>query len=155
MNYLKELNLEYIKENQLEFEELNFNVLRGETAENISRDQICKTLVLKGDKSGIIIASIPFSRKLNTNKLKKLTGDKKVRFVENVEQITGYPHGANGPIGISRVYPDYKYILDSHFNKYIKIVSNIGEYGNTVITRRKDLILFVGMDVADISDPEK
>lgn len=86
--------------------------------------------------------------------MRTLTKDRKIRFVDDVESITGYPHGANGPLGIYKNHDEYTYILDSHFNKYSKIVSNIGKYGTTVLSSRKDLELFVGMYKGDVSDPE-
>lgn len=147
-------NIEFLKNNNIPFEQINFNALGGEIPQGIERSQICKTLILKTKERKIVVAVIPFGYRLNFYNLKLLVNTKKIRLVDNVEEVTGYPHGANGPIGISKDYPDYEIFIDTEFLIYKDVISNIGQYGNTVKTNLNDLAMLTNAIFSPISIPE-
>lgn len=136
-------NLKYLNELNVPFEYIEFDILKGEERDNIKSEQICKTLVAKGKKTGIIILSIPINRQADWNKVKSFLEDKKVRLVDNVEEITSYPHGANGAIFISRNYPEYTYLIDESLLDYDKIITNSGEYAKTIFIKKEDFLKIV------------
>ena len=131
--------LNYLEREKIDYNTIDFNVLGGERPENIKSDFICKTLIVKTKENKHISISIPFNKQLDYKKAKEVLNTKKVRLADNVEEISGFPHGANGPIGIYLNNKDIEIYLDNSFKKYEKIISNAGEVGRTVYTTLKDL----------------
>jgi Cys-tRNA(Pro)/Cys-tRNA(Cys) deacylase len=68
-----------------------------------------KTLVLRGDKTGVIAACIPGDKELNLKSLAKVSGNKKVEMVavKEIEALTGYIRGGVSPLGMKKKYPFY------------------------------------------------
>lgn len=114
---------------------------------------IFKTLVLTGDKSGATIALIPFDQRLDYKKLAKLSGNRKIGLppIEKVLEMTGYPHGANTPIGIFSQHPAYPMFFDQSITAYEKIIVSAGELEKAVIIATADLIHLIQPTVASLS----
>lgn len=74
-----------------------------------ARDDIFKTLVAKGDKTGVIVACIPGNAHLDLKKLAKASGNKKVEMLhmKDLEATTGYIRGGCSPIGMKKLFPTY------------------------------------------------
>lgn len=68
-----------------------------------------KTLVLRGEKQGIMAACIPVNAEVDLKKLAKAAGDKKVEMIHVKELLglTGYVRGGVSPIGMKKKYPTY------------------------------------------------
>lgn len=75
--------------------------------ENI--DQVFKTLVLHGDKSGYFVCIIPGNKELNLKLAAKISGNKSCEMIpmKNLLGITGYIRGACSPIGMKKHFPTY------------------------------------------------
>ncbi|HVJ49158.1 Cys-tRNA(Pro) deacylase [Desulfitobacterium sp.] len=73
----------------------------------IPPEQIFKTIVARGDKTGVIIACIPADKELNLKSLAQLSGNKKVEVVhlKEVQPLTGYIRGGVSPLGTKKKYP--------------------------------------------------
>ncbi|HEX3030705.1 MAG TPA: Cys-tRNA(Pro) deacylase [Bacillota bacterium] len=69
--------------------------------------QVFKTLVAKGDKTGVVIACIPGGGELDLKALAAISGNKKVDLVplKEVQGLTGYIRGGVSPIGLKKKYP--------------------------------------------------
>lgn len=109
-------------------------------AQNIDPKIVCKTLVLKGDKTGVIIAIVPLAGHLDYKKTRKVSKDHKVGFpdMEYVMTYTSYPHGANTPIGIHKKHPDYLFLADNTLKDQNELVMSSGEIGRSIKIARKD-----------------
>jgi len=72
-------------------------------------EQVFKTLVARGDRSGVLIASIPANTELDLKALAAASGNKKVELVavKEVLGLTGYIRGGVSPIGVRKPYPFY------------------------------------------------
>ncbi|CAM3091749.1 Cys-tRNA(Pro) deacylase [Paenibacillus lupini] len=72
-------------------------------------NHLYKTLVLRGDKTGVIAACIPGDKELNLKSLAKVSGNKKVEMVavKEIEALTGYIRGGVSPLGMKKKYPFY------------------------------------------------
>ncbi|QAY68370.1 Cys-tRNA(Pro) deacylase [Paenibacillus protaetiae] len=72
-------------------------------------EQLFKTLVLKGDKTGILTACIPGDKELNLKALAAVSGNKKVEMVpvKEIQALTGYIRGGVSPLGMKKKYPLY------------------------------------------------
>ena len=70
-------------------------------------EQVFKTLVVRGDRTGVMLAVIPGSTELSFKKLAALSGDKKIELVplKEVQPLTGYVRGGVSPLGTKKRYP--------------------------------------------------
>ncbi len=71
--------------------------------------QVFKTLVLRGDKNGLLVCVIPGDMEVDLKKAAKLSGNKKVEMIAMKEllPLTGYIRGGCCPIGMKKVYPTW------------------------------------------------
>lgn len=71
--------------------------------------QVIKTLVLRGDRTGVLMACLPADRELDLKALASCSGNKKVQpvTVKELPALTGYVRGGVSPLGTSRTYPLY------------------------------------------------
>lgn len=101
-------------------------------------EQVFKTLVARGDKSGVLIATIPGNAELNLKTLARLSGNKKVELVhlKEVQQLTGYIRGAVSPLGIKGNYPRY---LDESAYNFPLIITSAGVRGLQIELSPRDL----------------
>jgi Cys-tRNA(Pro)/Cys-tRNA(Cys) deacylase len=86
--------------------------LSGETvARKIGADidEVFKTLVTTGDKTGITIFCIPVSAELNMKKAAQASSNKKIEMIKTKDlfSLTGYIRGGCSPVGMKKKYPTY------------------------------------------------
>jgi Cys-tRNA(Pro)/Cys-tRNA(Cys) deacylase len=76
---------------------------------NQNIDQVFKTLVLRGDKSGIFVCIISGAEELDLKKAANLSGNKSVAMVplKEIFVLTGYIRGGCSPIGMKKKYPTF------------------------------------------------
>lgn len=97
-----------------------------------------KTLVARGDKTGVMVACIPVNCEVDLKKLAKVSQNKKVEMIHVKEllALTGYIRGGVSPIGMKKQYPTYVNIsAESHE----KIAVSGGCCGITLIMQPDDL----------------
>ena len=72
-------------------------------------DMLYKTIVCRGDKTGVILACVPGDLEVDMKKLAKASGNKKVESVplKEILPLTGYIRGGVSPIGCKKDYPLY------------------------------------------------
>lgn len=72
-------------------------------------DQVFKTLVVRGDKTGVCLAVIPGNTQLDLKALAKLTSDRTVQPValKEVQPLTGYVRGGVTALACKKNYPVY------------------------------------------------
>jgi Cys-tRNA(Pro)/Cys-tRNA(Cys) deacylase len=72
-------------------------------------DLVFKTLVLRGDKSGIFVCIIPGAEELNLKKAAQISGNKNAAMIpmKEILDVTGYIRGGCSPIGMKKHYPSY------------------------------------------------
>lgn len=100
--------------------------------------QVFKTLVVRGDKSGIVFAVIPGDAELNLKALAKASGNKRAELVslKEVLPLTGYIRGGCSPLGAKKNYPVY---MDSTSNNWQEIAISAGQRGMQIIAAPADL----------------
>lgn len=85
------------------------------TAEVVARkvglppEQVFKTLVARGDRSGVCLAVVPGNCELDTKALAHLTGDRRVEMapLKDVQPLTGYIRGGVTALACKKDYPVY------------------------------------------------
>ncbi len=97
-------------------------------ANELDPGQIFKTLVCKGDKTGIVVAVIPSSKKLVLKRLAKQSGNKKMALVpmNSLQALTGYIRGGCSPLGMKKDFPVY---MAAEAKALDKIFVNAGKRG--------------------------
>src|SRR5579883_1674830 len=72
-------------------------------------EQVFKTLVMRGEKTGICLAVIPGNTHLDLKALAKLAGDRRVDPVplKEVQPLTGYIRGGVTALACKKDYPVY------------------------------------------------
>ena len=89
---------------------------------------VYKTLVAKGDKTGIVVAVIAGDSTLDFKKLAKASGNKKITLlaVKDLLTTTGYIRGGCSPIGMKKPFPVF---LDAKAAQEPMIYVNAGIRG--------------------------
>ena len=115
----------------------------------INPDQSFKTLVLKGEKTGITVACIPCSHELDLKKIAKAAGDKKMEMIHVKELLglTGYIRGSVSPIGMKKSYPTY---VDASALLYEKIAVSGGVCGMALMIAPDDIKKLTNCKFEDI-----
>lgn len=105
---------------------------------NVARNQIYKTLVIVGDKTGVIVACIPGTSELDLKALAKVSRNKKVELLplSNLEKTTGYVRGGCSPIGMKKDFPTF---ISSQAKKMEKIIVSAGKRGMQIEVNTIDL----------------
>lgn len=72
-------------------------------------EQVFKTLVARGDRTGVLLAVVPGGSELDLKALARLTGDRRVELVplKEVQPLTGYVRGGVTALGLKRSFPVY------------------------------------------------
>lgn len=101
-------------------------------------DQVFKTLVLRGDKSGIFVCIVPGSAELDLKKAAKASGNKSALMVQMKEilELTGYIRGGCSPVGMKKSYPSY---IDETCELFEQIYVSAGLRGLQFKIRPDDL----------------
>ncbi len=109
----------------------------------VDHDQMYKTLVLKGEKTGYLVCCIPVDEELDLKKTAKAAGDKKVEMihVKDMLALTGYIRGGCSPIGMKKKYPTY---IEETAQLYDAITISAGQRGVQVTLNPEDLNEYVG-----------
>ena len=72
-------------------------------------EQLFKTLVLRGDKTGLVVCVIPGAEEVDLKKAARVTGNKKLEMIHVKEllPLTGYIRGGCSPIGMKKALPTW------------------------------------------------
>ena len=106
---------------------------------NLPPGQVFKTLVARGDKTGVLMACIPGNSELDLKAMATVSGNKKVEMVhvKEIQQLTGYIRGGVSPIGTKKHYPTF---LDESAMKFPFISISAGARGSQIFISPGDLI---------------
>jgi Cys-tRNA(Pro)/Cys-tRNA(Cys) deacylase len=113
--------------------------------------QIFKTLVLRGDKTGVFVAVVPGDSEVDLKKAAKVSGNKNCAMVHQKELLglTGYIRGGCSPLGMKKAYPIFIHETCQLFDQ---IYISAGQRGLQIILNPEDLIRVSGAVVDDLTD---
>ncbi len=133
-----------------EFKEETLTAEEAAVKLKIPLAQVFKTLVVRGDRMGIIEVCVPGTSELNLKTLARLTGDKKTELVEvdEVFKLTGYLRGGCSPLGGKKKYPVY---IDESALHCPFISISAGMRGMQILIDPKDLIRAAGASVGEFT----
>ena len=118
------------------------------SAENVAKKlgiplpQVFKTLVARGDKTGVLVACIPGDGEVDLKLLAAISGNKKVEMVamKEIQGLTGYIRGGVSPIGMKKLYPTF---LDESALQFEFIMISAGQRGLQLMLSPSDLVVVV------------
>lgn len=119
----------------------------------IPPERIFKTLVARGDKTGVMLACVPGDSELDLKALASASGNKKTEMVQMKEvlPLTGYIRGGVSPLGTKKAYPVY---IDESAFTFDRICVSAGARGIQIFLDPKDLSMATGAVSALIAKPD-
>ena len=134
------------------FYEYDINDLNGNHAAKaigFPPEQVYKTLVAKGSRTGINVFCIPVCAELDLKKAAKTAGDKDMVLipVKELLNLTGYIRGGCSPVGMKKNYPIY---FEESCELFAEIAVSAGERGHQMIIPPMELVRLVNGILADI-----
>lgn len=132
-----------------EFDENDLNGMHAANAIGFPPEQVYKTLVVRGAKTGIHVFCIPVCCELDLKKAAAAARDKNVALVPVKEllSLTGYIRGGCSPVGMKKHYP-------THFEEscllFDKVAVSAGERGHQMIVDPEALAALVGADYCNV-----
>lgn len=112
-------------------------------------EQVFKTLVLKGDKTGYLVCCVPVAEELDLKKVANAAKDKKVEMIhmKDLLGITGYVRGGCSPIGMKKKFPVF---FDETAILFEKIAVSAGVRGAQIIINPEALCKYVEGEYMDL-----
>lgn len=109
-------------------------------------EQVFKTLVLRGDRTGEFVCVIPGDMEVDLKVAARISGNKSCEMLHLKELLptTGYIRGGCSPIGMKKPFPTF--IFESAL-LYDYIYISAGQRGLQIKIAPGDLISFVGMNI--------
>jgi Cys-tRNA(Pro)/Cys-tRNA(Cys) deacylase len=132
--------------------EVDESDLSGITVANkvgVEPERVFKTLVTRGEKTGINIFCIPVTEELNLKKAASVCDDKKIEMIKEKEllPLTGYVKGGCSPIGMKKHYPTF---IDETAQLFDEISVSAGVRGMQIIIKPEDLAKILESNFADL-----
>ncbi len=112
-------------------------------------EMVYKTLVARGDRTGINVFCIPVCCELDLKKAARAAGDKHIALiaVKDLLGLTGYIRGGCSPVGMKRKYPTY---FEKSCLLFDEIAISAGERGHQMLLNPVELAELVQAEMADL-----
>lgn len=132
-----------------EFDENDLNGNHAARAIGMPPEQVFKTLVARGERTGINVFCIPVCCELDLKKAAKAAGDKNMELVPVKEllALTGYIRGGCSPVGMKKKYPTH---FDETAQLWDEIAVSAGARGHQMLLPPEALANLVNGKFADI-----
>ncbi|MFA6472577.1 MAG: Cys-tRNA(Pro) deacylase [Candidatus Latescibacterota bacterium] len=149
LRIIEKLGIPYeIREYQVDENDLSATHVAGDIG--LPSEQVFKTLVVRGDKTGVLLACIPSDRELDLKELARASGNKKADLVplKEVLVLTGYVRGGVSPVGTKKRFPVF---LDKSALNWPFISMSAGARGCQMLLNPADLGKVVDVKIQEIS----
>ena len=113
-------------------------------------EQMFKTLVAKGDKTGPLVFCVPVAEEIDLRRAAAITGNKKIEMihVKDLLALTGYIRGGVSPIGMKKKFPTWVHESALQFDR---ITVSSGTRGAQLLLDRDELLRFIDAKTADLT----
>lgn len=114
-------------------------------------EQVFKTIVLHGDKSGYFVCVVPGDREIDLKRAAKVSGNKKCELLPLKEllPVTGYIRGGCSPIGMKKHFPTY---IHQTAAQYPYIYVSAGQRGLQIKVAPDDILREARAEYAELTD---
>lgn len=121
-------------------------------ASQLGEDINCvfKTLVLRGDRTGVFVCVVPGNMQVDLKKAAKASGNKSCTMIlmKELLPLTGYIRGGCTPIGMKKNYPTF---IHETCILYERIFISAGCRGMQLYLKVDDLVNYASLTIADIA----
>lgn len=113
-------------------------------------EQVFKTLVARGDRTGVLLAVVPGDTELDLKALARLSGDRKVDTVplKEVQPLTGYVRGGVTALAGRKDYPVF---ADETIELFDEVSVSAGIRGTQILLAPGDYLRATRATVGPIS----
>lgn len=131
------------------YDEDDLNGNHAAEAIGLPPEQVFKTLVTKGTRTGINVFCVPVCSELDLKLAAKAAGDKAIELihVKDLQKTTGYIRGGCSPIGMKKKYPTF---LDETCQLYDLISVSAGERGHQMLIPYQAIVELTNAKLVDI-----
>ena len=138
-----------VREEFYEFDENDLNGNHAAEAIGKPAEEVFKTLVARGERTGINVFCIPVCFELDLKKAAKAAGDKNMAMipVKELLSLTGYIRGGCSPVGMKKKYPTF---MDETAQLYDEIAVSAGARGHQMLLNPEDLARLVAAKFVDL-----
>jgi Cys-tRNA(Pro)/Cys-tRNA(Cys) deacylase len=132
------------------FDENDLSASHVAEALNEPIEQVFKTLVLKGDRSGYFVCVVPGDSEVDLKKTAKVSGNKSCDLIpqEDLLPLTGYIRGGCSPVGMRKHFPVY---IHETCLMYESVFVSAGQRGLQVKIGTADLIRITNAEIVDLT----
>jgi Cys-tRNA(Pro)/Cys-tRNA(Cys) deacylase len=128
-------------------------------AENVAQkvglppEQVFKTLVLRGDRTGVLLAVVQADAELDLKALARLSGDRRTEMVplKEVQGLTGYIRGGVTALACKKNYPVF---ADQEIRIHDRIAVSAGMRGLQVVVAPDDYLRATNATVGIFARPK-
>lgn len=133
-----------------EYDESDLSGTHAAEAVGMPPEQVFKTLVTRGDRTGINVFCIPVCCELDLKKAAKAASDKKIEMVAVKEllSLTGYIRGGCSPVGMKKKYPTF---MDETAILWDEIAVSAGARGHQMILNPEQLVEYLDATLLDLT----
>ena len=135
---------------EYEYDESDLSGHHAAEVLGIPAEQVFKTLVTKGDKTGPVVFCIPVDEELDLKKAATVSKNKKVEMlhVKDLLGLTGYIRGGCSPIGMKKKFPTF---IDESAILFDEISISAGVRGCQIIANPEDIAKYVDAEVLEVT----
>lgn len=114
--------------------------------------QVFKTLVVRGDRRGVLLAVLAGDAELDLKALARLSGDRRVELVplKEVQPLTGYIRGGVTALACKKEYPVF---ADENIRLHERVAVSAGMRGAQLVLSPADYLRATGAAVGPIARP--
>jgi Cys-tRNA(Pro)/Cys-tRNA(Cys) deacylase len=117
-------------------------------------EQVWKTLVARGDRTGVLLAVVPGDSALDLKALAKLAGDRKCDTVpmKEVTPLTGYVRGGVTALACKKTYPTF---VDETIELFDVVSVSAGARGTQIVLAPADYLRATNAKLGPIARPKE
>lgn len=132
-----------------DYDESDLSGTHAAQAIGLPQEQVFKTLVARGPKTGIHVFCIPVCCELDLKKAAKAAKDKSMELVAVKELLglTGYIRGGCSPVGMKKKYPTH---LEETCQLHEQIAVSAGARGHQMLLPPESLRTLIDADYCDL-----
>lgn len=125
------------------YDEADLSGVHAAAELGMNPEQVFKTLVGEGNKTGPVVFCIPSDKELDLKKAAACSGNKSVQLlhVKDLPGLTGYIRGGCSPIGMKKQFPTF---IDESAKQYDAISLSAGMRGQQVLVSPQAVAELIG-----------
>ncbi|MGM9669706.1 MAG: Cys-tRNA(Pro) deacylase [Faecousia sp.] len=140
-----------VREAFYEFDENDLGGMHAAEALGMDPEQVFKTLVARGEKTGFNVFCVPVCHTLDLKKAAKAAGDKNMELIpmKDLLSVTGYIRGGCSPVGMKKKFPTF---IEETAQLFDEIAVSAGARGHQMLLDPGHLAALVDAAFVPLTD---